>query len=218
MTTCLQESRVESQESRVLEIDGGDTMTTNYTYVESPVGPLLLVSDGEALTGLYMAEHRHGPERGSEWVRSDDAPPFAETRRQLAAYFGGKLTAFHLPVRLHGTPFQRRVWEELARIPFGATISYAELARRIGCPSASRAVGLANGRNPVSIIVPCHRVIGANGKLTGYGGGLSRKEALLKHEAAAAIAACGDEEDDRHFVGRVQTREMRPATMSPPGM
>jgi methylated-DNA-[protein]-cysteine S-methyltransferase len=114
--------------------------------------------------------------------RDDHAPPFAAVKEQLAAYFRGDLQAFDLPLAPAGTPFQRRVWQELARIPYGETISYGELARRVGNPKAARAVGLANGQNPLPIIVPCHRVIGSDGRLTGYGGGLPRKEALLALE------------------------------------
>jgi methylated-DNA-[protein]-cysteine S-methyltransferase len=158
---------------------------TLYTYYDSPVQPLLLTSDGTSLTGLYMVEHRHGPEVGADWIEQPDALPFAETKRQLALYFAGQLTEFDLPLAPQGTEFQQKVWQELRRIPYGATLSYGELARRIGSPNASRAVGLANGRNPISIIVPCHRVIGASGKLVGYGGGLSRKEILLALEAGA---------------------------------
>ena len=111
-----------------------------------------------------------------------------EACEQLTAYFSGDLQQFELRLAPHGTEFQKKVWQELCRIPFGASISYGELARRIGQPTASRAVGLANGRNPISIIVPCHRVIGANGTLTGYGGGIERKKWLLEHEAAFAPA------------------------------
>ena len=158
---------------------------TFYTCYDSPVQPLLLTSDGTALTGLYMAEHRHGPEVEADWIEQSGAQPFAETKRQLAAYFAGQRTEFDLPLAPQGTEFQQKVWQELRRIPYGETLSYGALARRIGSPNASRAVGLANGRNPISIIVPCHRVIGASGKLTGYGGGLSRKEILLTLEAGA---------------------------------
>jgi methylated-DNA-[protein]-cysteine S-methyltransferase len=155
-----------------------------YTYFDSPIQPMLLTSDGEALTGLYMVEHKYGPEIEGSWTLRDDAAPFEEVKRQLGEYFSGTRTTFELPLSPIGTQFQGRVWEELQRIPYGTTISYGELARRIGKANASRAVGLANGRNPISIIVPCHRVIGANGKLIGYGGGLPRKEALLAFEAA----------------------------------
>ena len=159
-------------------------MTVCYTYVESPLDALLLTSDGTSLTGLYLNEHRYGPPIGADWVRADDALPFADARAQLADYFAGRRATFDLPLSpATGTDFQRLVWEQLRKIPFGETISYGELARRVGNPAASRAVGLANGRNPLSIIVPCHRVVGANGKLTGYAGGVEKKERLLAHEA-----------------------------------
>ncbi|MES2459086.1 MAG: methylated-DNA--[protein]-cysteine S-methyltransferase [Armatimonadota bacterium] len=158
---------------------------TYYTFLESPVGPLQLISDGEALTGLFMNEHKGGPVTGEDWIRDDDNAVLAEAKRQIAAYFAGERKIFDLPLAARGTPFQQRVWEALREIPYGTTISYGELARRIGNPGASRAVGLANGSNPISIIVPCHRVIGANGKLTGYGGGIERKKALLALEAHA---------------------------------
>jgi methylated-DNA-[protein]-cysteine S-methyltransferase len=157
--------------------------TAFYTEFESPVGTLLLASDGKSLVGLFMVEYLYGPEIGDGWLRDDSVEPFEEAKQQLAAYFDGRLRDFDLPLTMHGTEFQRRVWDELLQIPFGSTISYGELARRLGDPRASRAVGTANGRNPISIIVPCHRVIGANGKLTGYGGGLWRKDALLTFEA-----------------------------------
>jgi methylated-DNA-[protein]-cysteine S-methyltransferase len=157
-----------------------------YTFVESPIEPILLTSDGQSLTGVYMDVPKRNPRIGEDWVRGDDAAPFPEARRQLACYFEGKLTQFDLPLAATGTPFQQQVWQALKAIPYGTTLSYGEVARRIGTPSASRAVGMANGRNPIGIIVPCHRVIGANGKLIGYGGGLPRKEALLAFEAAVA--------------------------------
>ena len=155
---------------------------TYYAYFDSPIQPLLLTSDGTALTGLFMVEHKHGPEIGADWTENPDAAPFAETKRQLTEYFAGTRRDFDLPLLPQGTEFQRKVWQELRTIPYGGTLSYGELARQIGSPGASRAVGLANGRNPISIIVPCHRVVGANGKLTGYGGGLPRKAALLELE------------------------------------
>lgn len=120
----------------------------------------------------------------ARWV--DDDPRFAEVKGQLRAYFEGTLTQFDVPIELTGSEFQRRVWQCLQDIPYGQTVSYGELARRVGNPKASRAVGLANGRNPVAVIVPCHRVIGADGRLTGYAGGIDRKTWLLDHEAAAA--------------------------------
>ncbi|HET9733214.1 MAG TPA: methylated-DNA--[protein]-cysteine S-methyltransferase [Acidimicrobiales bacterium] len=152
------------------------------TTCASPVGDLTLTWSDGALTGLFMQDQRHSPAFSHGWVRDDDA--LAAVAGQLAAYFDGTLTTFDVPLRLQGTEFQVRVWEALRGIPYGETISYGELARRVGNPSASRAVGLANGRNPVAIIVPCHRVIGADGSLTGYGGGLWRKKILLELERA----------------------------------
>ncbi len=155
---------------------------TYYTHHDSPLGPLLLTSNGTALTGLYLTAHAHGPAIAADWVCDQDAAPFAETKRQLDAYFAGVLTDFVLLLAPTGTEFQKRVWAALRRIPYGETCSYGELARRLGDPNAARAVGLANGRNPIFLIVPCHRVIGASGKLTGYGGGIERKAALLALE------------------------------------
>jgi methylated-DNA-[protein]-cysteine S-methyltransferase len=157
-----------------------------YTYTESPIGRLLLHSDGVALTGLYMnisGDVADRPVRGVEtWTEDASAGPLPETARQLGEYFAGKRREFDLPLRLHGTEFQQRVWQVLTLIPYGVTWSYGEQAKRLDNPNASRAVGLANGRNPISIVVPCHRVIGADGSLTGYGGGLERKQWLLAHE------------------------------------
>lgn len=161
-------------------------MTTFHTFYESPVGPLLLMSDGEALTGLHTESDKYRPRIRSDWVEDDNAVPFAAVKAQLGAYFERRLTEFDLPLNPQGTEFQMRVWKELCGIPFGETISYVELARRIGNPNASRAVGMANSRNPISIVVPCHRVIGADNSLTGYAGGLNRKRALLEHESAKA--------------------------------
>jgi methylated-DNA-[protein]-cysteine S-methyltransferase len=158
-------------------------MTTYYTTLETAVANILLVSDGTSLTGVYLSDQQHAPLIQANWQHDDAAIPFAETKRQLQEYFEGKRIRFDLPMSAAGTDFQKRVWQELQAIPFGATISYGELARRIGDPNASRAVGLANGRNPLSIVVPCHRVVGAKGKLTGYAGGLERKQWLLQFEA-----------------------------------
>jgi len=151
-----------------------------FTYVDSPIGRLLLTSDGSALTGLYMESRKAQSTEG--WVEDVNVPPLQETVRQLSDYFAGTRREFDLPLGLQGTAFQQRVWRELTDIPYGRTLSYGELAKRINQPSASRAVGLANGRNPISILVPCHRVIGADGSLTGYGGGIERKRWLLCHE------------------------------------
>jgi O-6-methylguanine DNA methyltransferase len=151
------------------------------TTVVSPIGPLRLTASDGALTGVYMNDQRHAPMLPDDLGHDDTW--FADIATQLDAYFHGDLTVFDLPMSLRGTDFQCSVWKQLSAIPYGETISYGELARRVGNPKASRAVGLANGRNPISIIVPCHRVIGANGSLTGYGGGLERKTWLLQHEA-----------------------------------
>lgn len=154
-----------------------------HAVLDSPVGPLTLVAAGGALTGLYMERTRYPlAPQALGGPASLAAAPFAEAQRQLEAYFAGQLTEFELPLALHGTAFQRRVWAALRRVRYGETVSYGQLADRIGAPAASRAVGLANGRNPVSIIVPCHRVVGADGGLTGYGGGIERKRFLLDLE------------------------------------
>ena len=156
-----------------------------YSTYSSPIGELMLTSDGKALTGLTMCERRGRPAIGPKphWHRDDAV--FQEIREQLKAYFEGELRDFALPLAMAGTPFQQQVWAGLRAIPFGETVSYAELAGRIGRPGASRAVGSANRRNPIAIVVPCHRVIAADGTLGGFGGGLDRKEWLLEHEGAA---------------------------------
>jgi methylated-DNA-[protein]-cysteine S-methyltransferase len=154
-----------------------------YRQLSSPLGKLLLMSHGRALTGLFMTRlaEESAPDVDACW-RQDDGP-FREVCAQLESYFEGEATSFDVPMDPAGTAFQRRVWRELCAIPYGTAISYLELARRIGQPTASRAVGGANGKNPISIIVPCHRVIAADGTLGGYGGGLDRKRWLLDHEA-----------------------------------
>ncbi|MEU3292809.1 methylated-DNA--[protein]-cysteine S-methyltransferase [Streptomyces longwoodensis] len=157
-----------------------------HTVIDSPYGPLTLVADDGVLCGLYMTDQRHRPPEES--FGPPDHTPFAEAEEQLEAYFAGELTEFTLELRLHGTPFQRGVWSALRAIPYGETRTYGQLAALLGQPTASRAVGLANGRNPVGIVVPCHRVVGANGDLTGYGGGLHRKRRLLDFERGATPA------------------------------
>jgi methylated-DNA-[protein]-cysteine S-methyltransferase len=154
------------------------TTTPRYDTIDSPLGELLLVGDGHALTGLHMGA---APDAG--WRR--DPAAFRAAAEQLGAYFAGELREFDLPLAPLGTPFQRAVWSALRDIPYGRTTSYAELAAAVGRPGAARAVGAANGRNPISIVIPCHRVIGAGGALTGYGGGLPRKRMLLDLEAAS---------------------------------
>lgn len=155
-------------------------MTTYTTTVDSPVGPLLLTSDGSALTRLLFDTE---PDPG--WS-TEPCELLDRVVAELAEYFRGERTGFDIPLEPAGTPFQRGVWDALRAIPYAETINYGQLASRVGNPRASRAVGLANGRNPISIVVPCHRVIGANGSLTGYGGGLDRKRTLLDLERRTA--------------------------------
>ncbi|HME03088.1 MAG TPA: methylated-DNA--[protein]-cysteine S-methyltransferase [Solirubrobacteraceae bacterium] len=154
----------------------------HYTTLGSPLGELLLLGNEEALQGLYMQDGRKPMRIAPEWQRA--ARPFADVATQLRAYFERRRVSFDVPLMMHGTPFERLVWRALQDIPYGETASYGQIARRIGQPSAARAVGLANGRNPISVIVPCHRVIGANGALTGYGGGLERNRELVGEHRA----------------------------------
>lgn len=164
------------------------TSSKQHTVVDSPYGPLTLVSTGGVLSGLYMDGQRHRPAEESFGERvAPSEEPFPAVARQLTAYFAGELTEFDLPLRLEGTEFQRSVWEQLVRIPYGETWSYGQLAAKLGKPNASRAVGLANGKNPISIVVPCHRVIGSSGSMTGYGGGVERKVRLLEFESGAEL-------------------------------
>lgn len=157
-----------------------------YRTVDSPVGPLTLAGSGSTLLHLRMTDQTHEPDR-SDWQTADPGA-FERAVEQLDAYFNGELTHFELDLELVGTDFQRRVWAALQTIPYGETRSYGQIAEQIGSPGASRAVGLANGRNPISIIIPCHRVIGSSGGLTGYGGGLDRKQTLLAMERSNAPA------------------------------
>ena len=154
------------------------------THYESPLGTMLLAASDRGLAGVWFVGQRHGPD-SSGWREEPQHPVLREAVAQLAAYFAGERTGFDLPLDLQaGTAFQRSVWDALRSIPRGGTTSYAELARRVGKPQAARAIGAAVGRNPVSIVVPCHRVLGTNGTLTGYAGGLERKTALLQLEGA----------------------------------
>lgn len=161
---------------------------TYFSYIESPLGSLCAVGDGQRLTGLYLPQHKGWSGPAADWQEDDG--PFEAVRSQLAEYFAGNRQEFDVPLSFVGTPFQQRVWQELLAIPFGETTTYAELARRMGQPSACRAVGHANGCNPISILVPCHRVIGTSGKLSGYAGGLQKKEWLLawERQQCAAVA------------------------------
>jgi methylated-DNA-[protein]-cysteine S-methyltransferase len=151
-----------------------------YCEMDSPIGRLLLAGDDAGLRYLLFTNGRDRGRPEPDWAH--DPRGLREPVRQVTAYFAGRLRTFDLPVAPHGTAFQRAVWAELQRIPYGETISYGELARRLGNPKAVRAVGLANGSNPISIVIPCHRVIGSNGSLVGYGGGLPVKQSLLALE------------------------------------
>jgi methylated-DNA-[protein]-cysteine S-methyltransferase len=155
-------------------------MPVPYTYLESPIGPLLISGDANGLQQILFSTNGRPAVPDPSWQQ--DSSKLAEVIRQLCAYFAGERENFDLALSPKGTPFQQKVWSELLKIPYGETISYGELARRIGNSNASRAVGLANGSNPIPIVIPCHRVIGSNGKLTGYGGGLPIKEKLLALE------------------------------------
>ncbi|HWA82291.1 MAG TPA: methylated-DNA--[protein]-cysteine S-methyltransferase [Fimbriimonadaceae bacterium] len=152
-----------------------------YDTFDSPIGTLLATSDGERVTGIYMENHKGGPIIGPEWRR--DPGRFAETRRQIGEYFAGRRRAFDLPLALSGTPFQKQVWDELLAIPYGGTTTYGAIAKKLGDPNASRAVGTAVGRNPISIVVPCHRVLGSSGAITGFAGGVDKKRQLLDLES-----------------------------------
>ena len=158
-----------------------------HVTLPSPIGPLTLVAEDGSLIGLYMDTPNHRPDTDLLGDAGDPrAQPFAAAAEQLQEYFAGRRTEFDLPLTPAGTQFQRRVWAGLQAIPYGQTSSYGELASKIGQPTAVRAVGLANGRNPIALVIPCHRVIGADGSLTGYGGGLDRKRFLLDLEARTA--------------------------------
>ena len=158
------------------------------SIVSSPIGRLLLLGDGYALTGLWMIDADRHTARWDPASLTPRPEPFREVAAQLQAYFAGDLKEFTVPLAPSGTPFQLAVWAELTKIPYGSTVSYGDIARALGKRLvASRAVGLANGANPISVIVPCHRVIGSDGSLTGYGGGLERKELLLRLEGAGPV-------------------------------
>ncbi|HYC38768.1 MAG TPA: methylated-DNA--[protein]-cysteine S-methyltransferase [Usitatibacter sp.] len=162
---------------------------TRYLGIATPLGSLFATSSGDGLTGIYFEGGRHAPAISPQWIEDRLCAPLVECRRQLGEYFAGARRDFDLPLAPEGTAFQRRVWAEIARIPYGTTITYAELARRAGAPGSARAAGAATGRNPLSIVVPCHRVLGSSGSLTGYAGGLGRKTSLLGIEGALVEAA-----------------------------
>ena len=161
-----------------------------FDCMQSPLGEMVLASDGKTLTGAWFDGQRHQPPIGPAWQRRHDLPVLHRAAAELAEYFAGERTCFALPLAPVGTPFQRDVWTAIANVPYGETIAYRELAARVGRPESIRAAGAATGRNPLSIIVPCHRIVGADGALNGYAGGLARKRALLALEnAAVAIAS-----------------------------
>jgi methylated-DNA-[protein]-cysteine S-methyltransferase len=157
-----------------------------FDYYDSPLGQILLVASDIALTGLHFVGEKYYPAVAADWQRQPQAKLIVRARAQLDDYFAGARKEFELAVDPAGTAFQRGVWRALQKIPYGTTTNYGDIAGRIGKPSASRAVGAANGRNPISIVIPCHRVIGVNGDLTGYAGGMARKDALLRLEAGGA--------------------------------
>jgi methylated-DNA-[protein]-cysteine S-methyltransferase len=150
-----------------------------YDVYESPYGEMLLVAGAEGLSGVYFAGQKDHPGLDPEWLRDPRHAPLSSAKRELAEYFGGGRTRFETPLAPEGTAFQQSVWNAISGVPFGATITYGELARRAGCARSVRAAGAATGRNPLTLFVPCHRIVGANGSLTGYAGGLDRKRALL---------------------------------------
>ena len=154
--------------------------TTCFTTIDSPIGPLVLAADGMGLCAIRFQKSRRAGGPDPAW--REDRAPLSEAIRQVRAYFAAELRRFDLVLHADGTPFQQAVWARLIDVPYGETVSYGELARRVGNPKASRAVGLANGANPIPIVIPCHRVIGSDGSLTGYGGGLSIKQKLLALE------------------------------------
>ena len=160
------------------------TDTILYTTFDSPIGELLAVGDERSLTKLHMQDSRRPTRVGADWERDDGR--FAALREQLGEYFAGERREFDLELELRGSEFERRVWDALREIPYGETRAYGEIAIAIGAPGQARAVGAANGRNPIAVVVPCHRVIGADGSLTGYAGGLERKRLLLDLEAPLA--------------------------------
>ncbi len=159
-------------------------MTVFYCDFDSRFGRVRLVGDGAALSGLYFVGQKNEPEPGAQWIENADAAPFAQAREQFARYERGELNEFKVPLRLEGSAFRRSVWKALRSVPYGSTVSYAELSRVLGMPRGARAVAGAVAHNPVTVMVPCHRVIGSDGSLTGYAGGLARKEALLTLEHA----------------------------------
>jgi methylated-DNA-[protein]-cysteine S-methyltransferase len=160
--------------------------TVRYTEIATSLGTLRLAANDAGLVGIAFEGDRHASPTGPDWIRDPGFPALRAAAAQLTEYFAGRRKEFDLPLAAVGTSFQRSVWTAIAAVPAGETISYAELARRAGCPGSARAAGAATGRNPLAIVVPCHRIVGSDGSLTGYAGGLDRKRALLAHEQALA--------------------------------
>jgi methylated-DNA-[protein]-cysteine S-methyltransferase len=157
---------------------------TRYIRFDTALGPVFATANAKGITGIYFEGQRHAPDIASDWIEDPRNEALAECARQVRAYLSGQQRAFDLPLAPEGSDFQKRVWRQIAAIPFGATLTYAELAKRAGSPGSARAAGAATGRNPLSIVVPCHRVVGSDGSLTGYAGGLPRKKKLLALEGA----------------------------------
>lgn len=181
------------------------------TWYDSPLGRMLATAEDNALTGLYFIDQKYYPQATDDWRENDKAQPFAALRLQLDEYFAGKRRDFDLPMNpggSRGTSFQRKVWSSIAAVPFGDTVSYAMLATRSGRPSAARASGAATGRNPISLIVPCHRIVGSGGALTGYAGGLARKRVLLAFERAVAA---GERCEFSRVVAEMEAASLQPA-------
>jgi methylated-DNA-[protein]-cysteine S-methyltransferase len=150
-----------------------------YDTFQSPQGRMLLVANDDGVSGVYFVGQKYFPEKEKEWKRDPDHAPLRQVKRELAEYFAGKRKRFEVALAPEGTPFQRSVWKAISSVGFGKTLTYAELAGKAGFPGSARAAGAATGRNPISVIVPCHRIVGSDGSLTGYAGGLNRKRALL---------------------------------------
>jgi methylated-DNA-[protein]-cysteine S-methyltransferase len=160
----------------------------SYAYLKTPLlGDLLLVATATHLVGIYFPNHKHGPQLPGDWKLNPKHPVLRQASKEIREFLSGTRTAFSVPLSFEGTEFQREIWRQIAAIPFGQTISYSELARRANAPKAVRAAGAATGRNPLSIIVPCHRIVGKNGDMTGFAGGLDRKKSLLKIEAGRPV-------------------------------
>jgi methylated-DNA-[protein]-cysteine S-methyltransferase len=162
---------------------------TRFARIATPLGPMLAVAQDAVLVALDFVDAKYAPMIDPAWTEDPAWPALRECAAQVAEYFAGERGRFDLPLAPRGTPFQRRVWQEIAKVPYGATITYSELARRAGRPGSARAAGAATGRNPLALVVPCHRIVAADGALTGYAGGLARKARLLELEGAAAEAA-----------------------------